>query len=149
MCSNDTIKFRVFLDVALCSHTEVYRRFRGAYCLHHQGDGWWWWQYAPLKHLSTSTWLHGAISQKTLNFILADVRTWNLTNDTICFKPHDLFVRDKVRVICSYLFLMFCYITAYSFLIVIQSNLYLSFCFFFFTYLISVVLFSSHCNIIH
>jgi hypothetical protein len=31
------MKFRVFLDVAPCSHVEVYRRFRGAYCLHHQG----------------------------------------------------------------------------------------------------------------
>jgi hypothetical protein len=25
-------------DVAPCSHVEVDRRFRGAYCLHHQGD---------------------------------------------------------------------------------------------------------------
>jgi hypothetical protein len=32
-----------------------------------------------LKHRSASTWLHGATSQKTLNFILAAVRTWNLT----------------------------------------------------------------------
>jgi hypothetical protein len=38
-----------------------------------------WRQYAPLKRRSTSTWLHGATSQKTLNFILAAVRTWNLT----------------------------------------------------------------------
>jgi hypothetical protein len=27
----------VFWDVAPCSLVEVYRRFRGAYCLHHQG----------------------------------------------------------------------------------------------------------------
>jgi hypothetical protein len=32
------MKFRVFWDVAPCSHVEVDRRFRGAYCLHHQGD---------------------------------------------------------------------------------------------------------------
>jgi hypothetical protein len=32
------LKFRVFFDVAPCSHVEVDRRFRGAYCLHHQGD---------------------------------------------------------------------------------------------------------------
>jgi hypothetical protein len=32
------LKFRVFWDVTPCSHVEVYRRFRGAYCLHHQGD---------------------------------------------------------------------------------------------------------------
>jgi hypothetical protein len=40
---------------------------------------WWWRQYAPLKRRSTSTWLHGSSSQKTFNFILAAVRTWNLT----------------------------------------------------------------------
>jgi len=32
-----SMKFRVFWDVAPCSHVEVDRRFRGAYCLHHQG----------------------------------------------------------------------------------------------------------------
>jgi hypothetical protein len=30
--------YRVFWDVDPCSHVEVDRRFRGAYCLHHQGD---------------------------------------------------------------------------------------------------------------
>jgi hypothetical protein len=29
---------------------------------------WWWRQYAALKHRSASTWLHGATSQKTVNF---------------------------------------------------------------------------------
>jgi hypothetical protein len=33
------MKFRVLWDVAQCSHVEVDRRFGGAYCLHHQGDG--------------------------------------------------------------------------------------------------------------
>jgi hypothetical protein len=28
----------VFWDVAPCSLVEIYRRFRGAYCLYHQGD---------------------------------------------------------------------------------------------------------------
>jgi hypothetical protein len=32
------LKFRVFWDVAPCSHVEVDRRFRGAYCLHHRPD---------------------------------------------------------------------------------------------------------------
>jgi hypothetical protein len=31
------MKFRVFWDVAPCIH-DVQRRFKGAYCLHHQGD---------------------------------------------------------------------------------------------------------------
>jgi hypothetical protein len=34
-----SMKFRVFWDVAPCSHVEVDSHFRGAYCLHHQGDG--------------------------------------------------------------------------------------------------------------
>jgi hypothetical protein len=33
-----SMKMRVFLYVALCSLVEIHRRFRGAYCLHHQGD---------------------------------------------------------------------------------------------------------------
>jgi hypothetical protein len=32
-----------------------------------------------MKHQSTSMWLHGATSKKTLNFILTAMRTWNLT----------------------------------------------------------------------
>jgi hypothetical protein len=31
-------KFRAFWDVVPCSHVQFDRRFRGAYCLHHQGD---------------------------------------------------------------------------------------------------------------
>jgi hypothetical protein len=32
------VKVTVFWDTAPCSLVEVERRFRGAYCLHHQGD---------------------------------------------------------------------------------------------------------------
>jgi hypothetical protein len=32
------LKFRVFWDVLPCSQVDVNRRFRGAYCLHHQRD---------------------------------------------------------------------------------------------------------------
>jgi hypothetical protein len=32
-----SMTFRVFWDVAPCSHVEFYRRFIGVYCLHHQG----------------------------------------------------------------------------------------------------------------
>jgi hypothetical protein len=46
---------------------------------------WWWRQDAPVKRRSTSTWLHGATSQKTLNSTLAAVRTWNLTKQ-LCLR---------------------------------------------------------------
>jgi hypothetical protein len=32
------MKFIVFCDVTPCSHVEVDRHFRGAYCLHYHGD---------------------------------------------------------------------------------------------------------------
>jgi hypothetical protein len=61
-----SMKFRVFWDVAPCSHVEIYRRFRDAYCLPSSGRSpWWWRQYVYLKRRSISTWLHGATSQKT------------------------------------------------------------------------------------
>jgi hypothetical protein len=34
------MKMAVFWVVAPCGLVEVYRRFRGLYCLHHQGDEW-------------------------------------------------------------------------------------------------------------
>jgi len=61
------MKIRAFWDVAPCS-LGVDRRFRGAYCLHHQGVDRWR-QYAPLKRRSTSTRLHGATSQMTTLFV--------------------------------------------------------------------------------
>jgi hypothetical protein len=33
-----SMKMNVFWDVAQCNPVETDRRFRGAYCLHHQGD---------------------------------------------------------------------------------------------------------------
>jgi hypothetical protein len=40
ICGNKNVlvKITVFWDVAPCSLVEVYRRFRGTCCLHHQGD---------------------------------------------------------------------------------------------------------------
>jgi hypothetical protein len=35
---NKTMKLRVFWDILPCSQIDVDRRFRGACCLHHQGD---------------------------------------------------------------------------------------------------------------
>jgi hypothetical protein len=55
----------------------VDRRFRGAYCLHHQGyeRPCWWRQLSPPKRQSTPR-LHGAISQKSLIFKwLVDLKT--------------------------------------------------------------------------
>jgi hypothetical protein len=46
-------KMIISWDVAPCSRLEIDRRFRGAYCLHHQGDE----------------------SQKIVIFVLAAVRT--------------------------------------------------------------------------
>jgi hypothetical protein len=63
------------------------RRFRGAYCLHHQGGDWglqWWWrQYASLKRRSTSTSLRDLVSQKVFVFLLDDVRIWNVALHSI------------------------------------------------------------------
>jgi hypothetical protein len=35
---NFSVKMRVFWDIASCSLAGVHQRFRGAYCVHHQGD---------------------------------------------------------------------------------------------------------------
>jgi hypothetical protein len=43
-----------FWDIETCSLKTVYRRFRGAYCLHYQAR-----QYVSLKRRSTSSKLHG------------------------------------------------------------------------------------------
>jgi hypothetical protein len=51
-------KMAVFWAIAQFCPKKVYQRIRGAYCLYH---------------------LHGATTQKTAIFILAAVRTWNLT----------------------------------------------------------------------
>jgi hypothetical protein len=72
------------LFITLCSLLEIYRRFRGAYWLHHQVPR--WNEYAPLKFRSTSTILLCAMSQKTAIFILAAVRILTLTFVTIFTK---------------------------------------------------------------
>jgi hypothetical protein len=54
------LKMAVFWVVAPCSLVEVYQRFRGPCCLHHQGDA-----------------SRGATTQKTAIFVLIAVRTSN------------------------------------------------------------------------
>jgi hypothetical protein len=67
-----TLKITAFWNIAPCNLVGVARLFRCTYCLHHQGD-------SPLKRRSSPTRLQGAVSQKTLIFILVIVRPWNLT----------------------------------------------------------------------
>jgi hypothetical protein len=58
------VKMTVFWVVALCSLVEVYKRFRGTCCLHHQGDD----------------------TQKTAIFILSAVKTSNFINTSCVLK---------------------------------------------------------------
>jgi hypothetical protein len=70
------LKFRVFWDVVLRSLIGLARRFRGAYCLQHQGDDGditHLWNVGPLQ------WGYTALHPKRLNFILAAVRILNFT----------------------------------------------------------------------
>jgi hypothetical protein len=65
------MKMTVFWDVAPCSLVEIYLRFRGAYCLNHQGnDG-----RGGTHHRNVGL---VATSQKIVIFIFAALRTWNL-----------------------------------------------------------------------
>jgi hypothetical protein len=63
----------IFWVVAPCSLVEVYQRFRGPCCLHHQGD-----EYLMMEAVSTSEtlvnfWLHGATTQKTAIYLFLDL----------------------------------------------------------------------------
>jgi hypothetical protein len=97
--SRTKILFRVFWDVAPCSHIEVGRRFGSAHRHHHQDrlddrGRKRLWNVGPLPK-----WLHGATSYKTLNSIFAAMRTWNLTTNMLyayiitCFVWHLIHIR--------------------------------------------------------
>jgi hypothetical protein len=60
----------LFWVSAPCRLAWVSQRFRGLYCLHHQGDE---------KSLQTHTRLHGTTTQKTAIFILTAMRNTNPT----------------------------------------------------------------------
>jgi hypothetical protein len=67
---NFVSKMAVFWDIAPCRLAETDRRFRCAYCLHHQGD------------------------QETVIFILVAVRTWNLSKSAETESLwHDILIR--------------------------------------------------------
>jgi hypothetical protein len=75
-----SMKMTVFSDVAPCSSlVEFYLRFIGACCLK-SGSPWWRRLQTPLKRRYTSMGTHGATSRKTVIFILAALRNWNLTS---------------------------------------------------------------------
>jgi hypothetical protein len=73
------VKMAVFWVIAWYSFVELYLRFRGTCCLHHQGT-------LVIKAVSISeklvgcTRLHGTTTQKTAIFSLAAMRTSNLTS---------------------------------------------------------------------
>jgi hypothetical protein len=62
------LKTIVFCHIHACSLVDVDQRFRGAFCLHHDGD-------APLKCRPTSEREYGAMSVMTVFFMLAAMRT--------------------------------------------------------------------------
>jgi hypothetical protein len=79
VCQCMTWRWPSFGMLMPCSLLEIDRRFRGAYCLRHQGD----YNNEGNRHL----WNVGQflinytalISQKTAIFILSALKTWNLT----------------------------------------------------------------------
>jgi hypothetical protein len=80
----------VFRVIAPFSLVEIYQRFRGLCCLHHQGDerlialiALMMEAARPLKRWQTSTRLRGATTQKTAIFIFTAVRTSNPTYERI------------------------------------------------------------------
>jgi hypothetical protein len=92
------LKTAVFWIVVQCSLLEVYRRFRGASCLHHHGH-----ESLMMKPISTSeTSIHyyqitRHCRPKTAIFILAALRTSNLTLSQLVKKlPTPLLEHDCV-----------------------------------------------------
>jgi hypothetical protein len=63
------------------------RKTNGRCYFYYQGDNasplGWWRQQAPLKNRQTSTRLHGATTQKTVLYMLAALRTWNLSDQLV------------------------------------------------------------------
>jgi hypothetical protein len=48
--SFSSLALEAFCDIAPCGIAEVHRRFRRAYCIHHQGDG------GGIPHVYEPTW---------------------------------------------------------------------------------------------
>jgi hypothetical protein len=65
-----SIKMAIFWGVAPCNLLDTDRHFRGAYCLHHQGDCTLTMGQVSTSELSITTTLQGTTSQKTVIFCL-------------------------------------------------------------------------------
>jgi hypothetical protein len=78
----------VFWDVPPCRLADVHRRFRGAYCLHHQGD-----ERLMMEAVSSSETLVNIYQTTWYNipeegiFIFVAVRTSNLTSLSLFALP--------------------------------------------------------------
>jgi hypothetical protein len=81
----------VFWVVAPCSLVELYQRFRGPCCLHHQGD---------------ESSLHGATTQKTIIFILTAVKTSNPTYVTQSHTHLPTLIHGNVKIWLSFCVLL-------------------------------------------
>jgi hypothetical protein len=80
----------VFWDVAPCSLVEVYRRFRGAYCLHHRGGCLRtrrWEEYLDLRR--TISFLAQLVIVLSCHYTLNDLYSWcwetDWLTDIVCF----------------------------------------------------------------
>jgi hypothetical protein len=65
-----SMKMAIYWNAAQCTLIQIEQCFRGAYCLHHQGDGTNDKSSNQLKHQSICTWVNGATSQKTAMSII-------------------------------------------------------------------------------
>jgi hypothetical protein len=71
----NTLRMAVFLDVVLCSLVDTDQRFKGAYCLHLQGDESLMMKAVNSSETSVNIRLHGATSQKIAFFKFGFART--------------------------------------------------------------------------
>jgi hypothetical protein len=100
------LKIAVFWVVAPCSLVEVYQRFRGPCCLHHQGE-------------LIALMMEAARTQKTAIFILTAVRTSNPT--TLWY--YLLLYAEVFQVTSSLQILWLKFYICFSYLFVCSSSL--------------------------
>jgi hypothetical protein len=69
--TEDSMKMTAFLDIAPCSLGEIHRRFRGAYCLNHQG--YYGGRSTLLERRSTSARLYAYVPERCHHQIFIDI----------------------------------------------------------------------------